>query len=79
MSIRAFRVARSGTATWPARVRRKIAPGITLLVHDSDHSTYVAERNLEADTELQPIAHPMLAQFFSAFEQDRYRRLERDN
>ena len=49
------------------------------LVHDSDHSTYVAERNLEADTELQPIAHPMLAQFLGAFENNRYRRLERDN
>ena len=72
-----------GTEEWYRNVARshppKDRPWYHVLVHDSDHSTYVAERNLEADTELRPIEHPMLGQFFSAFEQDRYRRLQRDN
>lgn len=72
-----------GTEEWYRSVARsrppKDSPWYHVLVHDSDHATYVAERNLEADPELQPIVHPMLGQFFSRFEQDRYRRLERDN
>lgn len=50
----------------------KDRPWYHVLVDDSDHSTYVAERNLEADASLEPIAHPLLAQFFSNFENGRY-------
>ena len=47
-------------------------PWYHVLVHGAMHSTYVAERNLEADDSLTPIEHPMLTEFFSRFEQGRY-------
>ncbi len=72
-----------GTEEWYQAVARsrppKDQPWYHVLVDGSDHSTYVAERNLEADELLQPIEHPMLEHFFAGFEHDRYRRLERDN
>ena len=72
-----------GSEEWYRSVARsrppKNQPWYHVLVHDSDHSTYVAERNLEVDAELQPITHPMLARFFAGFENNRYRRLEPDN
>jgi heat shock protein HspQ len=72
-----------GTDEWYETVARsrppRDQPWYHVLVDGSDRSTYVAERNLEADELLQPIAHPMLEHFFSAFEDDRYRRIERDN
>jgi len=72
-----------GTEEWYQTVARsqppKDQPWYHVLVDGSDRSTYVAERHLEADELLQPIAHPMLEHFFSGFEHDRYRRIERDN
>lgn len=72
-----------GSEEWYQAVARsrppKDEPWYHVLVDGSDHTTYVAERNLEADELLQPITHPMLEHFFAAFEHDRYRRLERDN
>jgi heat shock protein HspQ len=72
-----------GTEQWYETVARsrppRDQPWYHVLVDGSDRSTYVAERHLEADELLQPIAHPMLEHFFSGFEQDRYRRIERDN
>jgi len=72
-----------GTDEWYETVARsrppKDKPWYHVLVDGSDRSTYVAERHLEADELLQPIAHPMLEHFFSAFERDRYLRIERDN
>jgi len=47
-------------------------PWYHVLVHEALHSTYVAERNLEPDESLMPVEHPMLAQFFSRFEEGRY-------
>jgi len=43
-------------------------------VHGSDHSTYVAERNLEADTAVDPVEHPLVEQFFDKFENGKYTR-----
>ncbi len=57
----------------------KNKPWYHVLVHGSDHSTYVAEQNLESDDLLEPINHPMVRHFFSAFEHDRYTRIDRDN
>jgi hemimethylated DNA binding protein len=34
--------------------------------------TYVAEQNLEEDHSGTPIAHPLLAEFFDAFENGHY-------
>ncbi len=54
----------------------KNKPWYHVLVHGSDHATYVAERNLEADDSLEPIIHPMLEEFFSKFDNGRYLRNE---
>ena len=50
----------------------KEKPWYHVLVHGATHATYVAERNLERDESAEPISHPMLAQFFSRFENGRY-------
>lgn len=72
-----------GTEEWYETVAKsqppKDRPWYHVLVHGSDHSTYVAERNLEADESAEPIIHPMLQQFFSRFENGRYVRIDRDN
>ena len=36
------------------------------------HTTYVAERNLEPDTERRPVAHPLLGEVFERFENGAY-------
>ena len=50
----------------------KNAPWYHVLVHESDHTTYVAQRNLEAYSGEEPIDHPMLAHFFDGFVKGRY-------
>ena len=57
----------------------KNKPWYHVLVHESDHSTYVAEQNLETDDELEPIIHPMVEHCFSRFDHGRYRRIDSDN
>ncbi len=57
----------------------KNKPWYHVLVHGSDHSTYVAERHLELDDSSDPVEHPMLEHFFSEFVDGKYRRIERDN
>ncbi|MBR9909707.1 MAG: heat shock protein HspQ [Gammaproteobacteria bacterium] len=54
-------------------------PWYHVLVHGAVHTTYVAERNLEHDTLGEPITHPLLAQFFSRFENGHYVREGRIN
>ncbi len=54
----------------------KNRPWYHVLVHGSDHSTYVAEQNLESDDSDEPISHPMLDQFFSEFDNGKYLRKE---
>ena len=50
----------------------KDKPWYHVLVHAAEHSTYVAEQNLEPDDSDTPIKHPMLEHFFSRFEKGRY-------
>ncbi len=50
----------------------KDKPWYRVLVHDADHTTYVAERNLEADHDPTPIDHPLVAELFALFEGGRY-------
>jgi len=50
----------------------KNRPWYHVLVHESAHSTYVAEQNLEPDDSPEAIVHPMLENFFSSFENGRY-------
>jgi heat shock protein HspQ len=50
----------------------KDKPWYHLLVHNSDHTTYVAERNLEPDLSGAPIAHILIEHFFKDFEAGLY-------
>jgi len=54
-------------------------PWYHVLVHGAVHTTYVAERNLNRDASSQPISHPMVAEFFSRFENGRYVSEDRAN
>ncbi len=47
-------------------------PWYHVLVHDSVHSTYVAELNLEEDDSGQQVEHPLVSAFFSGFEDGRH-------
>ncbi len=42
----------------------KDRPWYHVLVHDAEHTTYVAERNLEPDLTGEPIRHPDLNLYF---------------
>ena len=65
-----------GSEEWYEQVARsrppKDRPWYQVLPHASAHTTYVAERNLEPDDELEPIDHPMLSDFFEDFRDGRY-------
>lgn len=50
----------------------KDQPWYHVLVDDAAHSTYVAERHLEASTDLRQISHPALGQLFRGFDGERY-------
>ncbi len=52
----------------------KDAPWYHVLVHDGEHATYVAERNLTPDDSGEPIRHPQLGDHFRDFRGGRYRR-----
>ena len=58
-----------GSEQWYEQMARshppKDEPWYHVLVHEAEHSTYVAERNLEPDRTGEPIAHPVLDQFFA--------------
>lgn len=66
-----------GTKEWYDRVARshppKDAPWYHVLPDAAEHTTYVAEQNLETDRDLQPIDHPLLKYVFDGFENGRYR------
>ena len=68
----------SGTTEWYDQVARsrppKDAPWYHVLVHNAQHMTYVAERNLEPDSSAEPINHPLLEQLFAGFEAGEYAR-----
>jgi heat shock protein HspQ len=48
-------------------------PWYRVLVHEAEHETYVAERNLEPDGSRDPIRHPLLSDFFSDLDEGGYR------
>ena len=47
-------------------------PWYRVLVHDATHETYVAERNLEPDTDCGPVRHPLIETCFRGFGDGRY-------
>jgi len=50
----------------------KDKPWYHVLVDDSEHTTYVAEQNLESDIVKRPIHHPLLGYFFLNLENGKY-------
>jgi len=59
--------------TQPARDQ----PWYHVLVDRSHHTTYVAEQNLMPDPSGAEVLHPLLGEFFEAFQDGRYVRNER--
>ena len=68
----------AGSDEWYETVARsrppKDRPWYHVLVDGQPHSTYVAERHLEADTGCGQIEHPDLGRFFDRFINGRYAR-----
>ena len=66
----------SGTDEWYEQVARsrppKDAPWYHVLVHDAQHTTYVAERHLERDPSDEPVRNPLIEHFFDEFRDGRY-------
>ncbi len=57
----------------------KDQPWYRVLVHDANHETYVAERNLEADTSGVPVRHPLIESCFHSFNDGHYLTTRRVN
>jgi heat shock protein HspQ len=61
---------------WYEQVARsrppKDKPWYHVLVHGCEHTTYVAERHLQAAAEPAQIEHPMLGRYFERFDGARY-------
>ncbi len=66
----------SGTEEWYDTMAKskppKDAPWYHVLVHEADHTTYVAERNLIAFDGVDYIDHPLLPAFFDGFQDGVY-------
>jgi heat shock protein HspQ len=60
-----------GTEEWYDQVAKsrppKDQPWYRVLVHDAQHETYVAERNLTEDSSGEPVVHPAVPELFSEF------------
>ncbi len=65
-----------GTEEWYEQMARsrppKDEPWYHVLVDQAEHTTYVAERNLESDKRNDPIDHPLCDHFFSEFRNGQY-------
>ena len=57
----------------------KDRPWYHVLVHDAEHTTYVAERNLEPDLTGEPIRHPDLGLYFDEQHDGLYLRRQPSN
>jgi len=57
----------------------KDRPWYHVLVHDAEHTTYVAERNLEPDLTGEPIRHPYLGRYFEEQRDGLYQRRQPSN
>ena len=72
----------SGSEEWYETVAKskppKESPWYHVLVHEGDHTTYVAERNLQSHSGTGYIDHPMLPGLFDGFENGVYRPVRRN-
>ena len=60
-----------GSEEWYEAMARsrppKDAPWYHVLVHEAEHATYVAERNLEPDERDDPVRHELIDDYFEGF------------
>ncbi len=67
-----------GEEEWYEQVAKsrppKDQPWYHVIVHGSEHLTYVAERHLEPDMSREPVSHPALEHFFQGFKDGIYTR-----
>ena len=72
-----------GSEIWYEDVARscppKDQPWYHVLVNDSVHQTYVAERNLGSSEDNKPIHHPLLDHYFKSMEHGYYQLRTRKN
>jgi len=72
-----------GSEEWYQRVARtrppRDRPWYRILVDGREMETYVAERNLEPDSDGGPVDHSLVDHFFSAFENGLYLPRQRRN
>lgn len=65
-----------GTDEWYEKVAEtqppRDRPWYHVLVHGADHTTYVAERNLEADASDEAVEHPLIQRLFVERHGDHY-------
>lgn len=57
----------------------KEQPWYHILVHNTDYMTYVAEQNLEADQEDNPINHPAINSFLQVDNEGHYQSKRKNN
>ena len=57
---------------WLGAAPPRTSPGIMSWLIRLEHTTYVAERNLESDKRHDPIDHPLCDHFFSEFRNGQY-------
>lgn len=57
----------------------KDRPWYHVMPDGQQHTTYVAERNLEPDTDPAPIAHPLIDKHFQGKGEDGYKPVRRTN
>ena len=61
-----------GSEEWYEQVARscppKNKPWYHVLVHAAEHSTYVAEQNLDLEEQPKAIQHPLVNSFFTKFD-----------
>lgn len=66
----------AGSEEWYDQVARsrppKDRPWYHVLPDGARHTTYVAERNLEADPSDEPIRHPLVERLFEGFAEGRH-------
>lgn len=67
----------AGTEAWYTQMATskppKHEPWYHVMVHEADHTTYVAERNLRAHLGTGYIDHPLLGTYFNGFEDGVYK------
>jgi heat shock protein HspQ len=66
----------SGSEEWYDQVAQtrppKDQPWYHVLVDQSQHRTYVAQRNLEVEPDPRPIRHPLVGAYFQEFKDGAY-------